>query len=181
MPENIPATKILGNNPALAAALYEDHEIEHQTPRMGSIITTSFLQKCSNLPKNERFQNYFQHKCNLYSASPSLIAQNLFDISHTANYIHKPDGSKETIGSLINGDNKTIWLRSLRNNWGRLAQGNDARKKAQTPCSSCAETRSHLIKKSHGPPLYAIISPLKQNNALLMSQLAVINFLMNPQ
>ena len=40
-------------------------------------------------------------------------------------HVFKENGSKETIDSACNGENKKEWLQSLSNEWGRLAQGND--------------------------------------------------------
>ena len=48
----------------------------------------------------------------------------MFNPQHTTNHIYKEDGKKETIDSLITGKSKDMWLRSLSNDWGRLAQGN---------------------------------------------------------
>ena len=41
------------------------------------------------------------------------------------NHVYKPNGSKETIDTVCAGQNKKLWLQSLSNEWGRLAQGND--------------------------------------------------------
>lgn len=42
-----------------------------------------------------------------------------------ANHISRPDGKRETIDTFLKGSDRTVWLRSLSNEWGRLAQGND--------------------------------------------------------
>ena len=42
-----------------------------------------------------------------------------------ANNIYRPDGKKETIDLVLQGRNRQIWLQSLSNEWGRLAQGNN--------------------------------------------------------
>ena len=40
-------------------------------------------------------------------------------------HIYRPDGKKETIDTILKGSDRAIWLQSLSNEWGRLAQGND--------------------------------------------------------
>ena len=42
------------------------------------------------------------------------------------NHIYRPDGKKETIDSVLQGSDQEIWTKSLSNEWGRLAQGNDS-------------------------------------------------------
>ena len=44
----------------------------------------------------------------------------------TANHVFRPDGTKESIDSVITGADRDLWTKSLSNEWGRLAQGNDA-------------------------------------------------------
>ena len=46
-------------------------------------------------------------------------------LSPQVNHIYRPDGNKETIDTILKGSDRTIWNRSLSNEWGRLAQGND--------------------------------------------------------
>ena len=41
------------------------------------------------------------------------------------NHIFRPDGKRETIDTILCGSDRDIWLQSLSNEWGRLAQGND--------------------------------------------------------
>ena len=43
---------------------------------------------------------------------------------HMANNVYALDGTKETIDSVLRGKDKTVWAKSLSNEWGRLAQGN---------------------------------------------------------
>ena len=53
------------------------------------------------------------------------MATHLFNpYHHTGFHIYRADGKKETIDSLLKGQNKNIWIKSLSNEWGRLAQGN---------------------------------------------------------
>lgn len=45
----------------------------------------------------------------------------------TANHIYNEvTGKRETIDSLLNGPRSDVWSQALSNEWGRLAQGNDA-------------------------------------------------------
>ena len=100
----------------------------------------SNLQERSTNPLRVRFHNQPTHKYNLRSrvslpwnqqhgyrheALQFLSAQSIFQ--PTLNNIYQPDGKKETIDTLLQGSNRDIWKRSLSNEWGRLAQGNDNR------------------------------------------------------
>ena len=49
----------------------------------------------------------------------------MLDYDYVINHTHTESGKDEIVDSLINGSNKKIWLRSLSNEWGRLAQGNN--------------------------------------------------------
>ena len=109
---------------APAATPFANEEIDHALPKVEPTVPISTLQQHINLPKNACFQNIRQHKCNLRSQSPRLIAQHMFNPHYTANRIYKENGAKETIDFLITGKSKDVWLRSLSNDWGRLAQGN---------------------------------------------------------
>ena len=100
---------------APAVIPFTNEEIEYALPRVEPTVPISTLQQHSNLPKNARFQNVGQHKYNLRSQSPHLIAQHMFNPQHTANHIYKENGKKETIDSLITGKSKDLWLRSLSN------------------------------------------------------------------
>ena len=53
------------------------------------------------------------------------IAQYVYNLNHSINYIYDDNRKKETIDSLYSSKNKHIWHRSLSNEWGHLAQGND--------------------------------------------------------
>ena len=56
-------------------------------------------------------------------AAQSLAAQHTF--SQHACHVCGPDGKKETIDTVIQGAKRDLWVRSLSDEWGRLAQGND--------------------------------------------------------
>ena len=84
--------------------------------------------------KNKRELN---HRYNLRSttmprsyktrAAEYLMAQTVFeDYQHQMNHVYDTNGKKETIDTVCKGPNKNTWLQSLSNEWGRLAQGNDA-------------------------------------------------------
>ena len=55
-------------------------------------------------------------------ATRQLLAQHTFN--YQANHIYKPNGTKETIDSMLTGPSRVLWTQSLSNEWGRLAQGN---------------------------------------------------------
>ena len=91
-------------------------------------MPASTLLQHNNIPKNARFRNKGNNNCRLRSKSvqiiPTMVAQHLTHSHHYINHICTKEGKKETIDSLLNGPNKNIWEKSLRNDWGRLAQGN---------------------------------------------------------
>ena len=89
------------------------------------IVPTSTLQSHSNYPKNYRYKNTGQHHYNLRSNSPPhLIANIAMNPSYQLNHLYRSDGKKETIDSLLKGNNASTWYKGLSNEWGRLAQGN---------------------------------------------------------
>ena len=106
-------------------------EIPHPT-------TMSTLLQPSTKPKNTRFHTTTDHRYPLRSRWKSegtnfkgndnntILSQHLFAsyITPQLNHIYREDGKRETIDSLIKGANSKIWIRSLSNEWGRLAQGN---------------------------------------------------------
>ena len=112
----------------------DDHDAPSpRVPNSASLTTIQALLQHNTLPKNMRFQNAPTHSCKLRSnPSPYLIAQHMSNaepIQHilqhnSTNHMFAASGKKETVDSLINGDNSKVWLRSLSNEWGRLAQGN---------------------------------------------------------
>jgi hypothetical protein len=54
-------------------------------------------------------------------AQQHLVAQHIFSCNHV---YHPTTGKKETIDTLLRGDENEKWTKSLSNEWGRLAQGN---------------------------------------------------------
>ena len=111
----------------------------HKTKLNPEVVHTplSLLQEHSTDPKRIRFRNTPTHQYNLRKrtrlpslgtnfrslAVQQLKAEEMFTMR--VNHIYRPDGKKETIDSLLQGSDRVIWTRSLSNEWGRLAQGND--------------------------------------------------------
>ena len=56
-------------------------------------------------------------------AVQQLVAEHLFEYKAFA--IYNKQGGKETIDSVLAGEDNDRWARSLSNEWGRLSQGND--------------------------------------------------------
>ena len=100
----------------------------------------SVLQSHITTSKNKRFHNATDHRYPLRSKSPRSIISpwrctgaNYKDLAarvlspqqifqHKASHIFRPNKTKETIDSMLKGPDKELWTRSLRNEWGRLAQ-----------------------------------------------------------
>lgn len=107
-----------------------------ETNRKPPQITTEALMP-NSLPNNIRYRNAPQNQCNLRSkthliqhASSSCtdddIADYMFSHRNHINHIYDENGKRETIDSLLQGKSSQAWNRSLSNEWGRLADGNDA-------------------------------------------------------
>ena len=56
-------------------------------------------------------------------AAQYLVAQHIFNTTHVS-HIYDDNGKKETLTSLLSGDNKELWTQALSNEWGRVANGN---------------------------------------------------------
>ena len=52
----------------------------------------------------------------------SQAAQHIFNTTHVS-HIYDDNGKKETLTSLLSGDNKELWTQALSNEWGRVANG----------------------------------------------------------
>ena len=128
------------------------HQAVPSLPRVSSTIVvpptstpTSVLLAHSDRPKNVRFDNKNKHRYPLRSrtlhhkitlrsathkqgtnfkdlAARVLVAQQIFQ--HKACHIFRPNGTKESIDSLLKGPLREIREKSLSNEWGRPAQGN---------------------------------------------------------
>ena len=57
-------------------------------------------------------------------AATYLLAQHIFDLQPMVNHIYDANGKRETVDTLINGTDSAHWTKSLSNEFGRLAQGN---------------------------------------------------------
>ena len=55
-----------------------------------------------------------------------LIAQYAFNLILTVSHIYLDNGQKESMESLLSGNQRKIWQRTLSNYWELLAQGNDS-------------------------------------------------------
>ena len=90
-----------------------------EKPILKDLITTCALSSNSNIPKSIQYANTLIYKYNLRSSQQELplqvIANHIFNYSHQVNYICTPDGKFKTVDSLINRNNKAIWIKSLSN------------------------------------------------------------------
>ena len=98
--------------------------------------TATYLQQTA-LPTKLKYPHTPTHRYQLRSkrttqpqgtnfrsmAAQYLVTEHIF--KPRVNHIYRPDGKKETIDTLLQGSDRTIWNQSLSNEWGRLAQGND--------------------------------------------------------
>ena len=71
-----------------------------------------------NLRSNSNLPIHSQH------ALLNLHNQPIFQ-NNKALHIYNVNGGKETIGSLLRGENSNRWYGCLINEWGRFSQGND--------------------------------------------------------
>jgi hypothetical protein len=68
-------------------------------------------------------QQYLQHHNFCHCATQYLAIQHVFQPAMNHIY-NKTTGKKETIDSLLRGENKAIWQKVVSNEFGCLAQGN---------------------------------------------------------
>ena len=94
------------------------------TPR---ILTRSRLQRrqdpFSLRPRYQLAAQFLQHQQHETKCIQWLQHHFLHPRIH---HIFRPDGTKETIDTILRGSDRDIWTKSLSNEWGRLAQGNHA-------------------------------------------------------
>ena len=57
-------------------------------------------------------------------AAQYLVAQHIFQSTQVMHHIYNDSGKKETLASLLSGENKNRWAQALSNEWGRVANGN---------------------------------------------------------
>ena len=67
--------------------------------------------------------------------------------------IYNDSDRRKTVDSILKGKNKTIWMQSLSNEWGRLAQGNDRGVKFTDTIDVYIKRKSLEIKLQHMSPL----------------------------
>ena len=96
--------------------------------QLGKNIQVDALEPRNSALKNSRFRNVTNHRYPLRSLANNMqhnvettpiaydqMMQHIFDIN----------GKRISIDRLLDGEDKAIWTRSLSNEWGRLASGND--------------------------------------------------------
>ena len=107
-----------------------------QSNREPPEITTEALIP-NSLPNNIRYRITPRNQYNLRSKTHLIhhvsssytdedIADYVFSHRNYINHIYDENGKRETIDSLLQGKSSQVWNRSLSNEWGRLADGNDA-------------------------------------------------------
>ena len=104
------------------------------------------LQQHSNKAMNQWYQQIKNHKYNLRSQKQSSFQQNCTLLNNTGPnrfkqltlqkltaqqvftlksfHIFQSNGKKETIDTVLNGNDKEIWEEALSNEWGRLVRSN---------------------------------------------------------
>jgi hypothetical protein len=92
-----------------------------QEQQRRAIMNSNTFQQA--LRQHNLRQQYLQHHNYRHRATQYLAAQHIFQpvVNHIYN---KVTGKKETIDSLLRGENKAIWQKAVSNEFGRLAQGN---------------------------------------------------------
>ena len=87
-------------------------------------IGVNALAPQSRSLKNSRFHNTTNHRYPLRSLHKHSINHSPL-VSHQSLYhIFDANGKRLSIDSLLVGEDKPLWVRSLSNEWGRLANGN---------------------------------------------------------
>ena len=94
------------------------HALEDKSsPPLQLHDSNSALEYTRRVPKNLRFRNQRPHRYPLRSLQKDTP---LDQCAHIFNAL----GKRQSIDALLKGDDRTTWLNSLSNEWGRLAQGN---------------------------------------------------------
>ena len=57
-------------------------------------------------------------------AAKYLVAQYIFQITQVMHHIYNDSGKKETLASLLSGENKNRWAQALSYEWNRVDSGN---------------------------------------------------------
>ena len=132
------------------------HQITHDA-------FTQTYQKKSPQPCNYRTESR-QGTSFRNLAVQHLIANLIFpSVTQQANHIFHPiTGKKETLDSLLKGDDSVHWKRSLSNEWGRLAQGNDHGVKATDTIEFIAKSAVPSGRKVTYGSFVCDFKPLKE-------------------
>ena len=83
-------------------------------------------------PTWQRNRTFKQSRYNLRStatnfqsqAAQYLVAQETFNTHNFINHIYSDNGKRQTLSTLLSGNNKDLWATALSNEWGRVADGN---------------------------------------------------------
>ena len=134
------------NNDKVSSKLSLDTHEKSVSNDMLKYTTSPTLEEDTTLPRvpNEKQQQtkHVNHRYPLRSlwkppgtnfrqrAIDAFVAQNIFQPQ--VNHIYRPNGTKESIDTLLKGENAEIWAKALSNEWGRLAQGNSRYKGTDT-------------------------------------------------
>ena len=98
-----------------------------QSQRLKTILTSFFTALSQKIPFSAptRPSQVPQSHSYKHRAATALLAHHIFTPHHHVNHIYNSSGVKQNLRTLLKGNDKLIWLRSLSNEFGRLAQGND--------------------------------------------------------
>ena len=95
-------------------------------------------------------------------------------------HIYRPDGNKETIDTILKGSDRTIWNRSLSNEWGRLAQRNNTGVLTTNTMNSSHGVKFLLVETSRMQRLFLTIACLKPSCIASKSQWeGIVGFLVS--
>ena len=112
---------------------------------------------------NPLVQHLSYNKCINFKTLAAYFLQQKEYITQSLNHIYNDQGKKQSIDALINGpDAKPKWLPALSNEWGRLAQGNDAGVEATDTIQFVAFSDVPLDKKVTYASFVCSYRPLKK-------------------
>ena len=108
-------------------------------------------------------QHLSTNKCVNFKTLAAYFLQQQEYIKQSVNHIYDTKGQKQSIDALINGpDALTKWLPALSNEWGRLAQGNDAGVEATNTINFVAFSEVPVDKKVTYASFVCDYRPLKK-------------------
>ena len=104
----------------------------HIKPRRNPLNSKEpYLQQRYGLRSNTQAKNYshnFRHNAARHLLAQHLVSKIVDDdnslLEPQVMHIYNEAGKKETVDSLMSGPDKDIWIKSMSNELGRLAQGN---------------------------------------------------------